>query len=159
MSREAMQMALHTLEGWANYGKWVWPESALEQAKRNTTESIAALRQALETEQEPVAHVDHRIHGWPDCLVIKADPPDREDIIRMAREAGLADSNGVVHAFYQLEYFAYLVAEHEREAIWNLLFEYAGRDDLSDSDQSLLKHLLDLIAARWQEWSNKEGEE
>ena len=113
----------------------------------------------LETEQEPVAHVDHRIHGWPDCLVIKADPPDREDIIRMAREAGLADSNGVVHAFYQLEYFVYLVAEHEREAIWNLLFEYAGRDDLSDSDQSLLKHLLDLIAARWQEWSNKEGEE
>jgi hypothetical protein len=55
MSREAMQLALHTLEGWANYGKWVWPESALEQAKRNTTESIAALRQALETEQEPVA--------------------------------------------------------------------------------------------------------
>jgi len=55
MSREAMQMALHTLEGWANYGKWVWPESALEQAKRNTTESIAALRQALDTEQEPVA--------------------------------------------------------------------------------------------------------
>ena len=28
-----------------------------------------------QTEQEPVAHVDHRIHGWPDCLVIKADPP------------------------------------------------------------------------------------
>ena len=41
---------------------------------------------------------------------------NREDIIRMAREAGLADSNGVVHAFYQLEYFAYLVAEHERNA-------------------------------------------
>jgi len=57
MSREAMQMALHTLEGWANYGKWVWPESALEQAKRNTTDSIAALRQALETEQEPVAWI------------------------------------------------------------------------------------------------------
>ena len=55
MSKEAMQMALHTLEGWANYGKWVWPESALEQAKRNTTESIAALRQALEEKQEPVA--------------------------------------------------------------------------------------------------------
>jgi hypothetical protein len=81
---------------------------------------------------------------------------NREEIIRMAREAGLADSNGVVHAFYQLKYFAYLVAQHEREAIWNLLFEYAGRDDLSDSDQSLLKHLLDLIAARWQEWRNVE---
>ena len=58
MSREAMQMALEALEGWANYGKWVWPESALEQAKRNTTDSIAALRQALETEQEPVAWYD-----------------------------------------------------------------------------------------------------
>jgi len=63
MSREAMQLALHTLEGWANYGKWVWPESALEQAKRNTTESIAALRQALETEQEPVAWMHNVIEG------------------------------------------------------------------------------------------------
>ena len=41
---------------------------------------------------------------------------DREDIIRMARESGLADSNGVVHAFYQLERFAALVAAAEREA-------------------------------------------
>jgi len=63
MSREAMQLALHTLEGWANYGKWVWPESALEQAKRNTTESIAALRQALETEQDPVAWMHTFIEG------------------------------------------------------------------------------------------------
>ena len=63
MSREAMQMALHTLEGWANYGNWVWPESALEQAKRNTTESIAALRQALEEKQEPVAWIHNFIEG------------------------------------------------------------------------------------------------
>ena len=41
---------------------------------------------------------------------------NRDDIIRMAREAGLADSNGVVHAFYQLERFAALVAAVEREA-------------------------------------------
>lgn len=41
---------------------------------------------------------------------------DKEDIIKLAREAGFADSNGVVHAFYQLERFAALVAEHEREA-------------------------------------------
>ncbi len=51
--RELMQQALHALEGWANYGKWVWPESALEQAKRNTTESITALRERLaQPEQE-----------------------------------------------------------------------------------------------------------
>ena len=153
MDREAIEEAIEVLDDAS-------AEMLTETGDENYYgEAITILRQALETEQEPVAHVDHRIHGWPDCLVIKADPPDREDIIRMAREAGLADSNGVVHAFYQLEYFAYLVAEHEREAIWNLLFEYAGRDDLSDSDQSLLKHLSDLIAARWQEWSNKEGEE
>ena len=90
---------------------------------------------------------------------------DREEIIRMAREAcdkaPREDWNSTAWVFGDetLERFATLVAEHEREAIWNLLFEYAGRDDLSDSDQSLLKHLLDLIAARWQEWSNKEGEE
>jgi len=44
-----------------------------------------------------------------------------------------------------------LVAEAvavEREACANILLEYAGRDDLSDSDESLLKHLFDLIRAR-----------
>jgi hypothetical protein len=33
----------------------------------------------------------------------------------MAREAGFADSEGVVHPAYQLEAFANLVAERERE--------------------------------------------
>ncbi len=82
----------------------------------------------------------------------------REDIIKFAREAQLVYGSDE-KPLESVTRFAALVAEHEREAIWNLLFEYAGRDDLSDSDQSLLKHLLDLIAARWQEWSNKEGEE
>jgi hypothetical protein len=40
----------------------------------------------------------------------------KEDIIRMAREAGFADSKSVVHAAYQLEAFAHLVAAAEREA-------------------------------------------
>jgi hypothetical protein len=39
-----------------------------------------------------------------------------EDIIRMAREAGFADMQGTVHAAYQLEQFAALVAAAEREA-------------------------------------------
>lgn len=61
--RELMQQALHTLEGWANHGEWVWPESALEQAKRNTTESIAALRERL-------AHCDRcgKKLGGPDHI-------------------------------------------------------------------------------------------
>ena len=40
----------------------------------------------------------------------------KDDIIKLAREAGLADANGVVHAAYQLEAFANLVAAAEREA-------------------------------------------
>jgi len=57
MSLDAMKQALAALEGWANHGEWVWPESALEQAKRNTTESITALRAAIEQAQEPVAWI------------------------------------------------------------------------------------------------------
>lgn len=40
----------------------------------------------------------------------------KDDIIRMAREAGFADDKGVVHPAYQLEAFANLVAAFEREA-------------------------------------------
>jgi hypothetical protein len=61
MSKEVMKLALSTLEGWANYDDWVWPESALEQAKRNTIEAITALRQALET--EPFEYWN-AVEGW-----------------------------------------------------------------------------------------------
>ena len=37
------------------------------------------------------------------------------NIIELAKQAGFADSAGVVHAAYQLETFAALVAAHERE--------------------------------------------
>ena len=40
----------------------------------------------------------------------------KDDIIKLAREAGFADAKGVVHAAYQLEAFAKLVAAAEREA-------------------------------------------
>ena len=55
--RQAAQQALEALEGWEHCDEWVWPVSALEQSKRNTTESLAALRTALEQQAEPVAHV------------------------------------------------------------------------------------------------------
>jgi hypothetical protein len=52
---------------------------------------------------------------------------NQEDIIKMAREAGFADSNGVVHAFYQLERFfqaAYAAgAAAEREACASICFQ------------------------------------
>ena len=54
--RQAAQQALEALEGWEHCDKWVWPVTALEQSKRNTTESLAALRKALEQpEPEKVA--------------------------------------------------------------------------------------------------------
>ena len=45
--RDAALLALTTLEGWSNYDQWVWPISAMEQAKRGTTEALASLKQAL----------------------------------------------------------------------------------------------------------------
>ena len=54
LPRAVVEQALEALEGWDNYGKWVWPESALEHAKRNTTEAITALRAALAQQAEAV---------------------------------------------------------------------------------------------------------
>ena len=60
--RQAAQQALEALEGWEHCDKWVWPVSALEQSKRNTTESLAALRTALEQQAEP--------SQWRDMVVV-----------------------------------------------------------------------------------------
>ena len=65
MPRAAVEQALSTLEGWGNYDKWVWHESALSTAKKNTAEMVQVLRAALDQPQgvqEPVAwlHPD-----WP----------------------------------------------------------------------------------------------
>ena len=73
----------------------------------------------------------------------------RDDIIRMAREANCTTPGQVFQfTIEELKRFAALVAAHEREACADILLDYAGRDDLSDSDQSLLKHLFELIRAR-----------
>ena len=42
----------------------------------------------------------------------------------------------------------YAAAEEERLACWNILADYSERNDLTDSDQSLLKHLAGLISER-----------
>lgn len=83
---------------------------------------------------------------------------NRDDIIRMSKEAGfnqiLVTTTGtdvwIDDGFYveELWHFADLIAAAEREAVGNIILDYAGRDDLSDSDESLLKHLFELIRAR-----------
>jgi hypothetical protein len=60
---------------------------------------------------------------------------NREDIIRMAREAGLDDPHAVVHAYCELkltdhlERFAALVAAAEREACAKVVEDYCGAWD------------------------------
>ena len=76
-----------------------------------------------------------------------------DEIIEMAKEAGIAIYGGMIwinddDATQELEAFAKLVAAKERVACWNILFDYAGRDDLTLENESLLKHLADLIKAR-----------
>ena len=111
---------------------------------------------------------------------------DREQIIRMAREAGLAYGSdekplnsvtrfaALVTATERNKLAAWMIergyatghgdivedllkelewqieesVRNEREACAKVLFDYAERDDLSDSDESLLKHLFELIRAR-----------
>ena len=71
---------------------------------------------------------------------------NKEDIIRMAREAGLADSNGVVHAFYQLERFATFVAAAEREACAELALQ--GTDEpVQTKTLEILRKERERIAA------------
>ena len=74
----------------------------------------------------------------------------RDDIIRMAREAGLTQKPFCRWGGYadDLMRFAALVAAAERGSVGNIILDYAGRDGLSDSDESLLKHLFELIRAR-----------
>ena len=60
---EALKLALITLEGWDNHDKWVWPETALEQAKRNTKEAITAIKEALAQPPLPVQEPDCQATG------------------------------------------------------------------------------------------------
>jgi hypothetical protein len=55
----------------------------------------------------------------------------QKDIIRMAREAGFSGFDGTVHAMFQLESFAFLVAAAEREACAKVCDEWPnGREDV-----------------------------
>ena len=68
----------------------------------------------------------------------------REDIIRMARESGMAGFDGTVHAMFQLEAFAFLVAAAEREACAKVCEEVGVWPALGP------KHCAEAIRARGQ---------
>jgi hypothetical protein len=87
----------------------------------------------------------------------------QEDIIRMAREAGMAGFDGTVHVMFQLEAFATLVEEAATEAAnaratssWTLMcekmvaFEREAILELVDSYAKNNTDLADAIRARGQ---------
>ena len=64
--QRAAESAFQTLEGWDNYGFWVWPVSALEQARRSTKESLDLLRTALAT-APPELPTDDELNALWNC--------------------------------------------------------------------------------------------
>ena len=74
-TKKALTSALNTLEGWDNFGSWVWPVSAIEQVTKNTTESLQLLRAALAQQHvsqpyklsEPVAPTDDELNALWNC--------------------------------------------------------------------------------------------
>ena len=84
----------------------------------------------------------------------------REDIIRMARESGMAGFDGVVHAMFQLEAFAALVAAAEREKslqLWMLLDDVDTADDIAKTDEAIYRSLCRQAHAK--RWSLLNGDE
>ncbi len=80
-------------------------------------------------------------------LVAEAVAAEREKVAAWMRARSYATGHGdtVEDLLKELEW---QVAEREREALGDIILDYAERDDLSDSDESLLKHLFELIRAR-----------
>jgi hypothetical protein len=84
-------------------GAWVkWPDGSI------TTYTAEQMGQAFSLEQaapgKPVAYVDERIHGWPDCFVPMPDPPHTVPLYTEPREwVGLTDEE-VHEGFCHVEY-------------------------------------------------------
>jgi hypothetical protein len=76
----------------------------------------------------------------------------QDEIMKMARKAGFADSNGVIHAAYQLESFAALVASAEREACAKVCEDVRDKySSLEDpAERIAVEWCLDLIRDRGQ---------
>ena len=77
---------------------------------------------------------------------------EREKLAAWMIERGYATGHGdsTEDLLKELEWQIEESVRNEREACAKVLFDYAERDDLSDSDESLLKHLFELIRARGQ---------
>jgi len=73
---------------------------------------------------------------------------NRDDIIRMAREAGFADGVAEIVGLEGFARFAALVAAAEREACAKLADKYAKANEENDNMATAFIHLADAIRAR-----------
>ena len=71
----------------------------------------------------------------------------RDEVIRLAREAGFWGADIRHNDDGSLERFAAMVAAAARAAIQAVLWDYAEHKDLTNDDRSLLAHLHSLIRA------------
>ena len=143
---------------------WTAPKETQERLARFASLIAAAERKTRALEQEPVAWVKHdgeivvridyggRLYYseqniYTADVVRKAIEAEREKVAQWMIQRSYATGHGDTIED-MLEEMEWQVRESERKAILNILWDYAGRKDLSDSDESLLKHLVDLIRAR-----------
>jgi hypothetical protein len=115
----------------------------------NREEIIRMAREAgfrVDWQHADVAEIKAKRYEYFAALVAAAE---REKVARWHIDSGYATGHGdtIEDLLVELEW---QVRESEREACAKVLFDYAERDDLSDSDESLLKHLFELIRARGQ---------
>jgi hypothetical protein len=80
----------------------------------------------------------------------------KEKTLKMAIEAGFADTQGTVHAAYQLERFAALVRADENEAcakVCELLPpEWPDQDGIAQAEKATLMDCAAAIRIRGQAW-------
>ena len=70
-------------------GDWVLTEI---EPPPYVTESMPLYATPSAVTQKPVAYVDERIHGWPDCFVMEPDPPHTVPLYAAPRQwVGLTD--------------------------------------------------------------------
>ena len=98
---------------------------------------------------------DVQVFATPDVLERFASlvaAAERNKLAAWMMRQGYATGHGdtVEDLLKELEWQIEESVRNEREACAKVLFDYAERDDLSDSDESLLKHLFELIRARGQ---------
>jgi hypothetical protein len=154
MSKEVMKLALSTLEGWANYDDWVWPESALEQAKRNTIEAITALRQALvDADDTSQKRVDEMVKTEHDKQIEIAQAYERGWNAALAQRQWVPEALRLADAL-DAEFVQGRISNHNgRKAAVELrrlaLKQWVGLTDDEIQDLSHLSQKIDASNAAW----------